>query len=102
MVWGREVNLLLLGLAGHISAAFDASGHLREPTLQPYVQALSDALDRTLAAVKASGLEHSELWSYRIEDGKLIPSRYGTGSDVQLWSATDLAVQFVLARLPRL
>ena len=28
------------------------------------------------------------------------PTRYGTSSDVQLWSSTDLAVQFVLSRLP--
>jgi hypothetical protein len=36
-----------------------------------------------------------------MEDGRLRPTRYGTTSDIQLWSATDLAVQFVLARLPR-
>jgi hypothetical protein len=50
--------------------------------------------------VRASGLEHSELWSYRIERGRLLPTRYGTGSDVQLWSSTDLAVQYMLSRLP--
>jgi hypothetical protein len=51
--------------------------------------------------VSASGVEHSELWSYRIEEGRLLPTRYGTSSDVQLWSCTDLAVQFALSRLPR-
>jgi hypothetical protein len=101
VVWGREVNLLLLGLAGRVAAAFDASGQLRDPTLEPYVSALRDALQRTLIAVTASGLEHSELWSYRIEGGRLVPTRYGTGSDVQLWSTTDLAVQYALSRLPR-
>jgi hypothetical protein len=100
VVWGREVNLLLLGLANRIAAAYDASGRLRDPGLGPYVQSLRDALERTRAAVAASGFEHSELWSYRIEGGKLLPTRYGTGSDVQLWSSTDLAVQFALARLP--
>jgi hypothetical protein len=30
----------------------------------------------------------------------LLPMRYGTASDVQLWSTTDLAVQFALSRLP--
>jgi hypothetical protein len=100
VVWGREVNLFLLGVAQKVSAAFDSSGALRDPTLDPYVQSLRDALERTLAAVKASGLEHSELWSYRIEDGRLVPTRYGTGSDVQLWSTTDLAVQFALSRVP--
>jgi hypothetical protein len=101
VVWGREVNLLLLGLAGRIAAAFDSTGRLRDPTLEPYVAALRDALQRTLVAVTSSGLEHSELWSYRIEGGRLVPTRYGTGSDVQLWSTTDLAVQYALSRLPR-
>ena len=50
-------------------------------------------------AVHASGLEHNELWSYRIEGGRLRPTRYGTTSDIQLWSGTNLAVQFALARL---
>ncbi|HKV50299.1 MAG TPA: hypothetical protein VJO52_03790 [Gemmatimonadaceae bacterium] len=49
----------------------------------------------------ASHLEHNELWSYRIANGTLLPTRYGTSSDVQLWSATDLAVQYALAILPR-
>jgi trehalose/maltose hydrolase-like predicted phosphorylase len=92
VVWGREVNLLLLGFANQISAAADDSAS--------YVAALHDALRRTRAAVNASGLQHNELWSYRIEQGKLLPTRYGTSSDVQLWNSTDLAVQFVLSRLP--
>jgi hypothetical protein len=94
VVWGREVNLLLLGLAGTLSRA-------SEPELRPHAHRASDALQRTLEAVRASGLEHNELWSYRIEGGSLLPTRYGTSSDVQLWSSTDLAVQFVLSRLPR-
>jgi hypothetical protein len=49
--------------------------------------------------VDASGLRHNELGSYHIEAGRLYPIRYGTSSDVQLWNATDLAVQFVLAQL---
>lgn len=91
VVWGREVNLLLLGLANQISAAPDAAG-----------RPLLVALRRTLTAVNASGLEHNELWSYRINDGRLLPIRYGTSSDVQLWNTTDLAVEFVLSRLPGL
>jgi hypothetical protein len=102
VVWGREVNLLLLGLANQIGAAFDASGRLRDRSLEPYVRVLNDALQETLAAVNASGLKHNELWSYRIEGERVIPTRYGTSSDIQLWSTTDLAVQFALSRLPRL
>jgi len=101
VVWGREVNLLLLGLADRIAASYDTAGRLREPTREPAVRSLGDALRRTLAAVGASGVEHNELWSYRIERGRLLPTRYGTSSDVQLWSCTDLAVQFALSRLPR-
>lgn len=101
VVWGREVNLLLLGLAKQIAAAYDAHGSLAQPGLGPYVRSLRSALDRTLAAVTASHLEHNELWSYRIANGALLPTRYGTSSDVQLWSATDLAVQYALSTLPR-
>ena len=78
VVWGREVNLLLLGLANLARAE------------------ATEALSRTLEAVEASGLGHNELWSYRIENGRLLPVRYGTSSDVQLWNTTDLAVEFVL------
>jgi hypothetical protein len=35
-----------------------------------------------------------------VEAGRLLPVRYGTGSDVQLWNTTDLAVQYALSRLP--
>ena len=49
----------------------------------------------------ASGLEHNELWSYRIENGRLLPTRYGTSSDIQLWSTTKLAVEFALSKLGR-
>jgi len=93
VVWGREVNLFLLGLAAVLERASD-------PALRPGAGRAAEALRRTLDAVRASGLEHSELWSYRIEAGRLLPTRYGTSSDVQLWSSTDLAVQFALSRIP--
>ena len=75
VVWGREVNVLLAALARRG----------RPPELETI-----------LAAVDRSGLRHAELWSYRIERGALLPTRYGTSSDVQLWSLTDLAVQYLL------
>jgi len=81
VVWGREVNLISLGLS-------QAQGKVP-----------SDWLTRILAAVEASGLGHNELWSYRIEGDRLLPMRYGTSSDVQLWNTTDLAVEFELWRL---
>ena len=87
VVWGREVNLLLLGLANMAAGGGSGAGPARE------------AIRQTLDAVHASGLEHNELWSYRIEDGRLHPTRYGTTSDIQLWNGTNLAVQFALARL---
>jgi hypothetical protein len=87
VVWGREVNLLFLGLAGRIAADSAGAAPFRE------------ALRRTRAAVETSGLRHNELWSYDIERGRLRPVRYGTSSDVQLWNSTDLAVQYVLSRL---
>jgi len=99
VVWGREVNLLFLGLAHHLDAAFDAAGQLRDPSLASYARTLGDALRLTQAAVEASGLKHNELWSYQIENGRLRPIRYGSSTDVQLWNTTSLAVQFALRRL---
>jgi hypothetical protein len=86
VVWGRDVNILLAGLSRQIAAL--PSGSDPVP--------LADALQRTVTAVDRSGLRHAELWSYRIDNGRLVPTRYGTSSDVQLWSLTDLAVQYLL------
>ena len=80
------MNILLAGLSLQIAAL--PSGSDPAP--------LADALQRTVAAVDRSGLRHAELWSYRIDNGRLVPMRYGTSSDVQLWSLTDLAVQYLL------
>lgn len=99
VVWGREVNLVLLGLANQISGATDATGRPRDPALTAYVTEMRDALRRANAAVEASGLKHNELWSYEISGGTLKPIRYGASTDVQLWNVTDLAVQFVLSRI---
>jgi hypothetical protein len=88
VVWGRDVNLLLAGLALQGARAAPDGGP------GPF----EDALQRTGTAVDRSGLRHAELWSYRIADRKLVPMRYGTSSDVQLWSLTDLAVQYLLNR----
>ncbi len=102
VVWGREVNLLLLGLAKRIAAAYDPSGRMRgeSEALRSYVDALRRILHLTREAVDASGLRHNELWSYRVEGATLRPIRYGTSSDIQLWNLTDLAVQFLADRLP--
>lgn len=102
VVWGREVNLLFLGLARQIDAAYDAAGRLRDdrPAVRGYVNALRGTLETTRRAVEDSGLRHNELWSYRIEGETLRPVRYGTSSDIQLWNVTDLAVRFLLDRLP--
>jgi hypothetical protein len=81
VVWGREVNVLLSALARRGSS--------------------TPLLDAVVNAVEKSGFRHAELWSYEISGGALRPIRYGTGSDVQLWSLTDLAVQYLLnARRP--
>jgi len=90
VVWGREVELLVLGLARQLRDAGSAPAAVRTD--------LERHLARVREAARASGLEHAELWSYRIEGGALRPERYGSSSDVQLWSLTDLAVQFALER----
>lgn len=86
VVWGREVNLFALGVAQQLRLV---------PAGSAYAAELRSALERVLAASEASGFQ-SELWSYEVQDGRVRPIRYGTGSDVQLWSTTDLAVQFAL------
>ena len=101
VVWGREVNLITLGLAHQLADAVDARGRPRDPSLAGYVAGLTSALRRIQGAVDASGLRQFELWSYRIDGNRLQPVRYGTSSDVQLWNTTSLAVQFALSRLPR-
>jgi len=105
VVWGREVNLILLGLANQINGATDETGRVRDvgpdrsPDVSHFVDEMKMALMRTYLAVEASGLKHNELWSYEIQNGKLKPIRYGASTDVQLWNVTDLAVQFILTRL---
>jgi hypothetical protein len=91
VVWGREVNLFLLGVSQRLAAGRG------ERALQPHLPELRSALERVRGAVQASGFR-SELWSYEVHDGRVVPVRYGTGSDVQLWSMSDLAVQFALSR----
>jgi hypothetical protein len=100
VVWGREVNLILLGLANQITGATDDGGKARGiDDAARYVDEMRGALMQTYLAVEASGLKHNELWSYQISEGRLKPIRYGASTDVQLWNVTDLAVQFVLHRL---
>ena len=97
VVWGRENNLFLIGAMGRIA---DASGSAarRDPSVAPYLRELRGAIDQVLAAVETSGF-HSELWSYEVKNGRVVPVRYGTGSDVQLWSTTDLVVQYRRSQL---
>jgi hypothetical protein len=92
VVWGRENNLFLIGTMERIT---DAGG---DAALAPYVRELRGAIDTVLAAVDASGF-HSELWSYELRNGRVVPVRYGSGSDVQLWSTTDLVVQYARSRM---
>ena len=75
VVWGREVNVLLAALA---------------------TRNRPGAIDSVRSAVARSGLQYAELWSYKFEGSTLRPVRYGSSSDVQLWTLTDLAVQYLL------
>ena len=94
VVWGREVNLFLLGVASRLRAV-TGTGRAGDAA---YAAELRAALSTVRTAVEASGF-HTELWSYAIEAGRLRPMRYGSGGDIQLWSTTDLAVKYQLARL---
>jgi hypothetical protein len=101
VVWGREVNLVLLGLANQVKGAAEAAATRATASagLTDYISEMRNALNKTNSAVEASGLKHNELWSYEIDGANLRPIRYGASTDVQLWNVTDLAVQFVLSRM---
>jgi hypothetical protein len=101
-VWGREVNLFILGITSQILYAYDSSGKLKSPVLKKYVRTLQKSLNKIVAAVEKSGLKESELWSYKISNGKIEPWRYSTASDIQLWNLTDLSAQFMLDRVSKL
>ena len=98
VVWGREVNLFLLGAAQHASAMSGASGAAQGRAAN--VSELRDAIAKVRRAVESSGFR-SELWSYAPRGDRVVAIRYGSGADVQLWSTTDLAVQFALSQLRR-
>jgi hypothetical protein len=97
VVWGREENLFTLGLMKEIVEAKKS----KKQNLDSYIRLLQDALAQTRKAVEASGLKHNELWSYEIRDGKLMPVRYGSSSDIQLWNLTDLSIQFLLNQISK-
>jgi hypothetical protein len=88
VVWGREVSLFVLGAAARLRAQPDA----------PDAPAWRAALQAVRREAAASGF-HAELWSYAVEGGRVVPRRYGSGGDLQLWSTTELAVQYALSRL---
>jgi len=92
VVWGRENNLFLLGATRRLQDAARADARAGNE-LTAYRRELASAIEQVGSAVEASGF-HSELWSYELRDGRMVPVRYGSGSDVQLWSTTDLAVGF--------
>jgi hypothetical protein len=94
VVWGREVNLFLLGVADRVAAAGDGPGRAA------YAAELRRAFERVGDAAEAAGFK-SELWSYEVRGGGAAAVRYGSGNDVQLWTTTDLAVQFARSRLRR-
>ena len=90
VVWGRENNLFLLGATRRAQAIANAAG---TPAIAAYRRELTAAVEQVGSAVEASGF-HSELWSYELRSGRVVPVRYGSGSDVQLWSTTDLSVGY--------
>jgi hypothetical protein len=102
VVWGRENNLFLLGATRRLNDASSARTS-DGAGLAAFRREVAAAIAQVTSAVDASGF-HSELWSYELRDGRIVPVRYGSGSDVQLWSTTDLAVGFARrgqARAPR-
>jgi hypothetical protein len=77
VLWGREMNLILLGLLKYIQ---------RFP-------------EEKLFDIFRKNLKHTELWTYKITNEKLNPVRYATSSDIQLWNLAELAVEFYIEKL---
>ncbi|MCI0706030.1 MAG: hypothetical protein L0Y80_00915 [Ignavibacteriae bacterium] len=100
-VWGREVNVLLIGLLKQLQNGQSVQGLLESGEKLERDELLKNTLNTILTAAEASGLQHHELWTYKIEGGRLFPKRYPTGSDTQLWNVTDLSVQFLLDKINR-
>jgi hypothetical protein len=98
-IWGREVNLLIIGITKQILAAYDETGQLRDTGLTTYVEELKEIQNTILEAVEESGLKNNELWSYEIQDGNINPVRYGTSSDIQLWNLTNMSAQYLLHQI---
>lgn len=99
VVWGREVNLIFLGLTKQILSAFDAQGNIKSMKLENYVKDLKDILGKINYAVNESGLKHNELWTYQIKNGRLYPKRYETTSDIQLWNLTNLSAEYLMKEI---
>jgi hypothetical protein len=97
VVWGRENNLFLLGAMSHLATAV-TGGASSDAARSAYRDELRRAIEEVRGAVEASGF-HSELWSYELRNGRVVPVRYGSGSDVQLWSTTDLVEGFLRGRM---
>ena len=96
VVWGREANLFLLGVANRIARV---QANVAAPDAA-YLTELRAAMTKVRTAVEQSGF-HTELWSYGFDRGQLRAMRYGSGADIQLWSTTDLAVQYVLSKMAK-
>ena len=86
------MNLFLLGVTGLLLGPPD-------PRLAPIAAQLKDALESVRGAVRGSGLKESELWTYAVNGGHLVPARYPASCDIQLWNLTDLAVDFEYDRI---
>ncbi len=98
-VWGREVNIILLGLLDLIeilSEEEDNAKHFKQiiPLYKNYFYTIYNAVEK-------SGLKNSELWSYEFENNNAKAIRYHTSSDIQLWNLSSLAVEYKIYKLKK-
>jgi hypothetical protein len=99
VVWGREMNLIFIGLSKQILSAYTEQENLKDQKLSSYAEKLKSILKKIHSAVEESGLKYNELWSYKIVDGKLLPFRYETTSDIQLWNTTNLSAEYLIKEI---
>jgi len=94
VIWSWQMYMLELGLAAQIERA--GSDDSLKDVVEPMKRAMEDI---SALRSKVGSLANSELWSWQIRDGSIVPSAFGAeaGSDdeanaLQLWSTIFPAV----------
>ncbi|GEM_PF-1149996 len=99
VVWSWQVALMEKGLMKQIER-FSQAGFRRNPEAKELVEKMKETL-QTIHKTKENvgDMVNFELWTYRVENGKMQPQHYGQNATsetesnaIQLWSTVGLSV----------